>query len=180
MPLGVDYATQDCSLARTIEVVGERWTLLILRDCFLGVRRFHDFGTRLDISKAVLTRRLTDLVEAGLLERAPRGPAGGRSDYVLTDLGESLWPVVVALVEWGDRHLSPAGPRRVFEHRACGRVLESGARCPGCGRTPAPEEIDTYAGPGAVHPRDDAVSTRLRRRRALLEPLGPLEPLTAS
>ncbi|MEO7234732.1 MAG: helix-turn-helix domain-containing protein [Lapillicoccus sp.] len=168
MPLGVDYADQDCSLARTIEVVGERWTLLILRDCFLGVSRFRDFEARLDISKAVLTRRLTDLCDAGLLERHS-GPE--RAGYGLTPLGRSLWPVLFTLLEWGEAHLAPDGPRRRFEHRECGRVLEAGARCPACGRAPDLEEIDTYAGPGAVHPRPDAVSARLRARRALLTPL---------
>lgn len=168
MPLGVDYAEQDCSLARTIEVVGERWTLLILRDCFLGVRRFRDFEARLEISKAVLTQRLADLVDASLLERHSGGEPAG---YGLTPLGRSLWPVLFAMLQWGDAHLAPDGPRRLFEHRTCSRVLEGDARCPGCGRQPDLEEIDTYPGPGLTHPRADPVSARLRTRRALLTPV---------
>lgn len=169
MPLGTDYAQQDCSLARTLEVVGERWTLLILRDCFLGVRRFADFESHLDISKAVLTQRLGALVEAGLLDTAPRG---ARQDYVLTDRGRSLWPVVFAMTQWGEEHLAPNGRRRVFEHRPCSAVLEPTGRCPTCGEVPTPSEIDTYAGPGARGWRTDAVSLELRARRPLLAPVG--------
>src|SRR5690349_24929986 len=89
MPLGTDYAGQDCSLARALEVVGERWTLLVLRDCFFGVRRFSDLRAHLDISRAVLSARLADLVEAGLLAR--REPAPGRVEYELTEQGLALW-----------------------------------------------------------------------------------------
>ena len=87
MALGVDYAEQDCSLARALELVGERWTLLILRDCFFGVRRFTDFQTHLNISRAVLTQRLAALVEAGLLARTPRG---GREEYTMTERGTAI------------------------------------------------------------------------------------------
>ena len=95
MPLGLDYATQDCSLARSLEMVGERWTLLILRDCFFGVRRFSDFQHHLGISKAVLTDRLAGLVDDGLLVRTPQG---GREEYTL--LGEwtrivLFWPLTL-------------------------------------------------------------------------------------
>ena len=93
MALGVDYARQDCSLARALEIVGERWTLLILRDAFFGVRRFSDFATHLDISKAVLTQRLATLVDAGLLTRTS---SGGHAAYELTDHAEALWPAIFA------------------------------------------------------------------------------------
>ncbi len=150
-------------------MVGERWTLLILRDCFLGVRRFADFAAHLDISKAVLTHRLATLVGAGTAGDLPRG---ARHDYVLTDRGRSLWPVLFTMTQWGEEHLAPGGRRRVFEHRPCAAVLEPSGRCPACGQVPGPEEIDSYAGPGARGLRNDAVSVQLRGRRPLLAPVG--------
>ena len=107
MPLGSDYAGQSCSLARCLEIVGERWTLLIVRDLFFGVRRFSDLQRHLDIPRAVLSARLAALVDAGLVERDP---------YRLTERGADLWPAVHALMQWGERHTSPGGPRRVFVH----------------------------------------------------------------
>jgi DNA-binding HxlR family transcriptional regulator len=170
MPLGVDYAQQDCSLARALELVGERWTLLILRDCFLGLRRFSDFAAHLEISKAVLTQRLTDLVEAGLLERVPRG---GRTDYQLTESGRSLWPALYALTQWGEQHTAPeAGPRQIVSHTACGTDLDAAGVCPVCGLAPPPEDLTTRRGPGArPGRRTDPVSVALREPRHLLEPL---------
>jgi DNA-binding HxlR family transcriptional regulator len=167
--LGTDYTQQDCSLARTLEVIGERWTLLILRDAFLGVRRFADFAVHLDISKAVLTQRLAALVDAGLLATVPRG---ARHDYVLTERGRSLWPVVYTMTQWGEEHLAPNGRRREFVHRICGVPLEPSGRCPACGQVPGPDEIDSSAGPGARGLRTDAVSLALRSRRPLLAPIG--------
>src|SRR6478736_5962229 len=112
MPLGNDYARQDCSIARSLELVGERWTLLILRDCFLGVRRFSDFQAHLDVSKAVLAARLDALVAEGLLVRVGEGHAS----YELTDEALDLWPVLHGLARWGDRQTSPGRPRRTFHH----------------------------------------------------------------
>jgi DNA-binding HxlR family transcriptional regulator len=171
MALGTDYARQDCSLARTLELVGERWTLLILRDSFFGVRRFSDFQTHLDVSKAVLTSRLSRLVELGLMERVP---AGGREEYVLTDAGRALWPSLYALTRWGDTHTSPGGPRRIFSHAACGTDLDEGGACPACGVRPGPEDLEMRPGPGVTpRPRPQPVSVALRSRRRLLEPLRP-------
>src|SRR5436853_1632448 len=102
--LGKDYQRQDCSLARALEVIGERWTLLIVRDAFYGVRRFSDFEVHLDIPKAVLTERLRRLVEDGVLSRAPDPSHSGRHLYVLTPAGRDLWPALHALLSWGERH----------------------------------------------------------------------------
>ena len=107
MALGVDYTGQDCSLARSLEIVGERWTLLVLRNCFFGVRRFSDFQAHLGISRAVLTDRLAGLVDDGLLERVP---AGAREEYVLTEAGLALWPALFALTQWGEATTSPGRP----------------------------------------------------------------------
>jgi DNA-binding HxlR family transcriptional regulator len=167
MPLGTDYARQDCSLARALEVVGERWTLLIVRDCFLGVSRFSDFQGHLDISKAVLSARLDALLEEGLLSRSGEG----HPQYVLTDEGRELWPAMFALLQWGDRRTSPGAPRRIYRHVDCGDLGDDG-RCTACGRSPAPDDLEIRPGPGADVPlRDDPVSVALRRPHRLLTPL---------
>jgi len=170
MALGVDYAGQDCSLARALELVGERWTLLILRDCFFGVRRFTDFQSHLNISRAVLTQRLTALVEAGLLDRRPRG---GREEYVLTERGIALWPALYALTRWGEAQ-SARGPRRVFAHVACGTDLDGTGCCPICGVPPPPGDLQMRPGPGFdAEGRDNPVSAALAYPHRLLEPLLP-------
>src|SRR5689334_23473414 len=102
--LGNDYERQDCAIARALEAVGERWTLLIVRDAFFGVQRFSDFQAHLDIPKAVLSDRLAGLVEDGVLERVPDPEHGGRNLYRLTAAGRELWPALHALLAWGDRH----------------------------------------------------------------------------
>jgi DNA-binding HxlR family transcriptional regulator len=167
MPLGTDYSQQDCSIARALELIGERWTLLILRDCFFGVRRFNDFLAHLDISRAVLTERLAGLTEAGILSRVPRGK---RDDYVLTERGMSLWPALFALAQWGDQHTS-AKPRRIFSHISCGSDILPAGTCPRCGTQPSPEELEMRPGPGSNRIREDDVSLALRHKRRLLEPI---------
>jgi DNA-binding HxlR family transcriptional regulator len=163
MPLGSDYAGQSCSLARCLEIVGERWTLLIVRDLFFGVSRFSDLQRHLDVPRAVLSARLATLVDAGLVSRDP---------YRLTERGEDLWPAVHALMQWGERHTSPAGPRRVFVHVECGTPLSASGFCPRCEREPAAAELEMRVGPGATPPlRDDAVTLALRQPRRLLTPL---------
>jgi DNA-binding HxlR family transcriptional regulator len=176
MPLGTDYAGQTCSLARTLEVVGERWTLLILRDLFFGVRRFTDLQRHLDIPRAVLSARLAALVEEGVVERRPY--RAGRDEFVLTAEGEELWPAVHALMQWGERHHSPGGPRRVFEHAECGGDLDDGGRCRACGLVPPARALVMRPGPGATPPRrDDAVTLALREPRRLMTELLPGRPL---
>jgi DNA-binding HxlR family transcriptional regulator len=171
MALGLDYAKQDCSLARALELVGERWTMLILRDAFYGVRRFSDFQAHLDISKAVLAQRLAALVEQGLLVRSP---AGGREEYEPTGAALALWPAMFALAQWGERQTSPDNPRRLFAHTRCDAVIDATGRCPSCGGVPPPVELEIRPGPGAdFSVRDDAVSRALRTPHRLLEPLAP-------
>ena len=167
MPLGTDYQRQDCSLARALEVVGERWTPLILRDCFLGVRRFSDLQAHLDISKAVLSTRLDALVVEGLLERS----GAGHPEYSLTEDALSLWPALFALTQWGDRRTTPGAPRRLFRHVGCGDLTSDG-RCSVCGATPPPGDLEIRPGPGAdLTLRDDPVSVALREPHRLLTPL---------
>src|SRR5689334_4063809 len=139
--LGKDYQRQDCSIARALEVVGERWTLLIVRDAFYGVRRFSDLQVHLDIPKAVLADRLDGLVADGVLERVPDPEHGGRHLYELTPAGRDLWPAVYALMNWGIRHRAPNS--RLFMHSVCGTVLDESGRCSVCELTPGPAEITT-------------------------------------
>ena len=132
--LGKDYERQDCAIARALEVIGERWTLLIVRDALYGVRRFSDFHAHLDVPKAVLSDRLSGLVEHGILERRPDLDHAGRYLYELTATGRELWPVLHALVVWADRNSFPNS--RLFRHAACGTELDDAADCPACGITP--------------------------------------------
>ena len=176
MALPREYLGQRCSMARALEVVGERWSLLVVRDAFFGVRRFSDFSRHLGIPRAVLTERLEFLVTEGVLERAP-GP-GRRSEYALTDKGLALWPVIRSLSEWGDTHYSPDGPRRVFTHGGCGGDVDAAGRCARCGEPVPVDRIVTAPGPGLEPPRPDAdpVSRGLRRPRPLLMPLPDRPP----
>jgi DNA-binding HxlR family transcriptional regulator len=167
--LGKDYIEQDCALARALEVVGERWTLLILRDAFYGVRRFNDFQAHLDIPKAVLSERLNSLVAEGLLERVPDPDHAGRHLYQLTESGQDVWPAMHALIGWGSRHRQLNS--RVFMHATCGTVLGEDGRCSHCGVTPGPGEILTEPRKGRGQSRNDPVAIALRGPHRLLEPL---------
>lgn len=169
--LGKDYVAQDCSLARALEVVGERWTLLILRDAFLGVRRFSDFQAHLDIPKAVLSDRLSGLVEDGILERRPDPAHAGRHIYELTAPGRDLWPTLHAMLVWGGRHRAPNS--RVFKHADCDTELDDHGSCPTCHTTPAPHDIlsEPRRGRRARVVRDDPVAIALRAPHRLLEPI---------
>jgi DNA-binding HxlR family transcriptional regulator len=169
--LGKDYTDQDCSLARALEVVGERWTLLILRDAFYGVRRFSDFEAHLDIPKAVLSARLNGLVADGLLQRTPDPAHASRAIYELTASGRDLWPAVHALMTWGQRNRGENS--RVFRHTVCATPLLDDGSCPTCGVTPKPEDITTEPRPGRKRRRHDPVAVRLRSPHRLLQPLDP-------
>ena len=167
--LGRDYERQDCAVARTLETIGERWTLLIVRDAFFGVQRFNDFQAHLDIPKAVLSDRLAGLVDEDILERRPDPQHAGRHLYELTSAGRELWPVLNALLAWGGRHRQTNS--RLFKHAVCGTRLDDGAHCPQCGVTPAPADIVTERRRGRGRGRRDPVSVALREPHRLLEPL---------
>jgi DNA-binding HxlR family transcriptional regulator len=144
-----DYAGQNCSIAATLELIGERWTLLILRDAFLGVRRFDDFQARLGISRNILNNRLRKLVDNGVLERVPYQDNPPRSEYRLTDKGRDLWHVVTAMRQWGDRWAAPDGPPVKMRHATCGRVVDAVAVCSHCGEPLSPRSVKVEPGPGA-------------------------------
>ncbi|MCK2217764.1 helix-turn-helix transcriptional regulator [Actinomadura sp. ATCC 31491] len=172
MALGKNYDGQDCSFARTLEVLGERWTLLVVRDAMYGVRRFADFQAHLDIPKAVLSQRLASLVAAGVLERRRYQDAPPRDEYVLTPMGRELWVPMLALAQWGERHLSERGPRRLFHHATCGARLEPTSVCGACGRLVSLEEVEVRPGPGLRDDtRDDLVSLALRTPHRMLVPI---------
>jgi len=167
--LGKDYERQDCSIARALEVIGERWTLLIVRDAFYGVQRFNDFQAHLDVPKAVLSDRLAGLVEEGVLERLPDPEHAGRHLYQLTDAGRDLWPVLHSLLVWGGRHRNPNS--RLFRHAVCSTIIDDTGRCPSCGVTPPPEDLVTEPRRGRGRLREDPVAIALRRPHRLLEPV---------
>lgn len=167
--LGKDYERQDCSLARALGVVGERWTLLIVRDAFYGVRRFNDFQAHLDIPRTVLADRLAGLVEDGVLERRPDPERAGKYAYQLTDSGRELWPALYALLVWGDRHHYRNS--RTYKHAACATNLDERGECARCGLTPGPEDILTVPRRGRGKSRTDPVAIALREPHQLLQPL---------
>lgn len=124
---------QPCSLARTLSVVGDRWTLLVLRECFLGVRRFDDFENRLGVTRHVLAERLKKLTEAGVLIKQPYQQRPLREEYRLTEKGHDLYPAVLALVNWGDRHMSGAeGAPIRHVHKPCGHTMHGLLVCSEC------------------------------------------------
>lgn len=143
----------NCSVARSLEVLGEWWTLLIIRDAFFGVRRFEDFVADLRISRNVLTDRLATLVEHDILERRRYQERPDRFEYRLTDKGRDLFPVVVALMEWGDKWMSgPAvgGAPLVMSHTTCGHHITPAHRCGHCGEPLVASEVTAEAGPGSA------------------------------
>jgi DNA-binding HxlR family transcriptional regulator len=128
------YDTQVCSIARSLEAVGDRWTMLVIRDAFLGVRRFEDFQRRLGIARNVLADRLGRLVDEGILEKQPYQERPERFEYGLTQKGLDLFPVLVSLMKWGDRHApADSGPPMAILHRGCGGEVDEHLLCETCG-----------------------------------------------
>jgi DNA-binding HxlR family transcriptional regulator len=143
------YESQNCSVARALEVVGDRWTLLIVRSAFQGVRRFDDFQDALGVARNVLTDRLTRLCAEGVLRRVRYQERPDRFEYRLTRKGVELWPAVMSLLLWGDRHYAPAGPPALITHRGCGGRLTARLTCDACGAALGPNDVEGRPGPGA-------------------------------
>jgi DNA-binding HxlR family transcriptional regulator len=143
------YEGQICSAARALEAIGERWTLLILRDAFLGVRRFDDFQRDLGVSRGILSARLQWLCDEGILERRSYQQRPERFEYRLTQKGRDLWPVMMALMKWGDRYEAEHGPPRLVLHRNCGGEVTDHLTCAKCGSELAVRDVETRLGPGA-------------------------------
>ncbi len=121
--LGRTYEGQNCSIAKSLELIGERWTMLIVREVFLGNRRFDEIATRLNIARNVLTARLTWLVDEGVLAKVRYQERPERFEYRFTEKGIDLWPVIVSLLQFGDQYYAPDGPPVVLTHKRCGQKL---------------------------------------------------------
>jgi DNA-binding HxlR family transcriptional regulator len=150
-----DYENQACSIAGALEVIGERWSLLIVRDVLLGLRRFDELQHNLGIARNVLQARLERLLENGVLERRRYQERPERFEYRLTDKGLELWPAIVALMDWGDRYAPPpGGPAVVLEHKGCGGHVDAHRICETCGARVSVRDARALPGPGAApeHP----------------------------
>jgi DNA-binding HxlR family transcriptional regulator len=144
------FEDMRCSVAQCLEVVGDWWSLLIIRDAFLGVTRFDDFQDRLGISRNVLNQRLIHLVDKGVLTRVPYQDRPPRYDYRLTEKGRDLWMVVTAMRQWGDRWAAPDGPPLQVRHRTCGEITEAVPTCSVCGERLDVHSVVDEVGPGAA------------------------------
>ena len=151
---------EDCSLSRTLAVIGDRWTLLILRDAFLRVRRFEDFEASLKIARRVLSERLALLVQEGIFRRVPYQNKPMRYEYRLTEKGLDLYPAILHLVHWGDKHAPTRnGPPVVHKHRACDHDFRAVLSCSKCGEPVGARDVEarsTRAGPS----RSNRAATR--------------------
>jgi DNA-binding HxlR family transcriptional regulator len=143
----------NCSIARCVSILGERWTIVILRQAFLGARRFEDYQRGLGIARNMLADRLRTLVESGILERLPYSERPPRFDYRLTAKGRDLYPILVAMMQWGDRHGGHEdGPPVVLYHEPCGHLADPRLTCAHCGEPIDAREVRPEPGPGARVP----------------------------
>ena len=156
-----------CSVAQCLEVVGEWWSMLILRDAFLGVTRFDRFQERLGISRNVLNHRLTRLVDEGIMTRTPYSDRPVRYDYRLTDKGRDLWPVITAMRQWGDQYAAPNGPPITVVHKACGKTSQAIYVCSECGEPVAARDFSVERGPGY---HDDLINSPVATSTAPPQP----------
>ena len=151
-PVALDWSVDNCTIGRTMEILGERWMLVVLREVFNGIRRFEDMRERTNIPRQVLANRLNRLVEAGVLRRSRYQEPGfrAREEYRLTPKGLDLYPILVAVREWGDRHLAdPEGPPMEIRHRDCGALVKVVLRCEAGHDVASAREVVARPGPSA-------------------------------
>jgi len=143
------FARWPCSIARTVDLVGDGWTSLVLREAFYGTTRFDDFERLLGIGRNVLTQRLGRLVDEGLLQREAYQQNPPRYDYVLTAKGREFFPILAAMMAWGDRWLAPTeGPPVLLRHRSCGHDAHAEVVCSECGESLELDDVAPHLGPG--------------------------------
>jgi DNA-binding HxlR family transcriptional regulator len=151
-PPALAWSAENCTVGRTMAILGERWTFVVLREVFNGVRRFDDIRRHSGIPRQVLSNRLGLLVEQDILRREPYRDPGERArhEYRLTEKGFDLYPVLVAIADWGDRYLAdPDGPPVEFAHRGCGSPVHLGLECGEGHHVERPRDVVTRVGPGA-------------------------------
>jgi DNA-binding HxlR family transcriptional regulator len=165
------FARMNCSIARALELVGEWWTMLILREAFLGTRRFHDFQLNLGIARNILSARLKKLVARGILERVAAPGGGRRLEYRLTRKGRAFFPVLMALMQWGDRWVAGADrvPVRVVD-RESGREIAQINVVSRDGRPLQPSDVMMEPGPGAAAATRERFAAR--KKPAEAQPAG--------
>ena len=149
-PAALAWSVDNCTLGRAMAILGERWTVVVLREVFLGIRRFDDIRRHAGIPRQVLTNRLAALVDHGILRKVPYRSDGARTrhEYRLTEMGLELQPILLAISHWGDRQLAdPGGPPTVFVHRECEAPVHVEVRCT-AGHALAPRDVATRPGPG--------------------------------
>jgi DNA-binding HxlR family transcriptional regulator len=160
-----EYPAESCPIARSLEIIGERWTLLIMRDAFYGARRFSDFQGHLGIPKAVLADRLAFLVEQQVLTKES-------GEYQLTAKGKQLWPMIWSMITWGNDNYLEKPNRRTYRHADCGGVIGHDRVCRRCGQVPDVGDLIAYPPQRPRDPhRDDPVSRALRHPHRMLEPI---------
>ena len=138
----------NCSIFRAMDVLGDRWTLMVLREAFMGVRRFTEMQRDLGVARNVLTERLNSLVELGVLERRQYQDRPVRHEYRLTPMGKDLQPALLALMHWGDEHLAPHGAPALIEHQVCGHAAEPLMVCSHCREPITTRNVTVKPGPG--------------------------------
>ena len=165
------FEDMNCSIAQTLDIVGEWWSLLIVRDAFLGVTKFDDFQARLAVSRNTLTQRLSHLVDNEILMRVPYQDHPPRYEYRLTEKGRDLCHVMTALRQWGDRWAAPDGVPLKVRHNSCGHVSKAVSACSYCGERLELEDLTVFPGPGSVEgdydrTRLEGLSTKTRVTRS--------------
>lgn len=149
---------EPCSLARALAVIGDRWSLLILRQCFRRVRRFDGFQESLQITRHLLAGRLKKMMRLGVLRKVPYQTAPRRYEYTLTQKGLDVYPVILSIMRWGDIHMADArGPPTLFEHRSCRNMFDPVTVCSQCGEALTARTVLAHPGPGAAPPLQRAL-----------------------
>ena len=142
------FADMHCSVAQCLEVVGEWWSMLIVRDAMLGVTRFDQFQERLGISRNILKQRLDNLTDHGVLKKVPYSDHPPRYEYRLTAKGQDLSPIVTTMRQWGDKYAAPDGPPLQLVHEGCGTVFHAEMTCSNCGERVPASQVRVVSGPG--------------------------------